>query len=80
MINVGGENVFAWEVEQVMCRMQDVKECAAFSMPHEVLGEVVEAAIVRSGDQVTEARVASGGNADDDGRHTLAQARHRAKH
>ena len=57
MINVGGENVFAWEVEQVICRMQDVKECAAFSMPHEVLGEVVEVAIVRSGEHVTAAKV-----------------------
>ena len=50
MINVGGENVFAWEVEQVIDRMEGVKECAAFAMPDDVLGEVVEVAIVRTGD------------------------------
>ena len=57
MINVGGENVFAWEVEQVIDRMESVKECAAFAMPHDVLGEVVEVAIVRTGAQPTAARV-----------------------
>ena len=57
MINVGGENVFAWEVEQVIDRMEGVKECAAFAMPDDVLGEVVEVAIVRAGAQPTVARV-----------------------
>ena len=57
MINVGGENVFAWEVEQVIDRMEGVKECAAFAMPNDVLGEVVEVAIVRTGAQPTAARV-----------------------
>ena len=45
------------EVEQVINRMEGVKECAAFSMPHNVLGEVVEIAIVRTGPQPTAARV-----------------------
>ena len=57
MINVGGENVFAWEVEQIICHMEGVKECAAFAMPHDVLGEVVEVAIIRTGEQVTTAKV-----------------------
>jgi malonyl-CoA/methylmalonyl-CoA synthetase len=57
MINVGGENVFAWEIEQVIDRMDGVKECAAFAMPDDVLGEVVEVAIVRTGAQPTAARV-----------------------
>ena len=57
MINVGGENVFAWEVEQVIDRIESVKECAAFAMPDDVLGEVVEVAIVRTGAQPTAARV-----------------------
>ena len=47
MINVGGENVFAWEIEQVVDHIEGVKECAAFAMPDDVLGEVVEVAIVR---------------------------------
>ncbi len=57
MINVGGENVFAWEVEQVIDRIEGVKQCAAFAMPNDVLGEVVEVAIVRTGAQPTAARV-----------------------
>ena len=57
MINVGGENVFAWEIEQVIDHMEGVKECAAFAMPDDVLGEVVEVAIVRAGAQPTVARV-----------------------
>ena len=57
MINVGGENVFAWEVEQVIEHIEGVKECAAFAMTDNVLGEVVEVAIVRTGAQPTEAKV-----------------------
>ena len=57
MINVGGEKVFGWEVEQVIGRMQGVKECAAFAMPDYVLGEVVEVAIVRTGAEPTADRV-----------------------
>jgi O-succinylbenzoic acid--CoA ligase len=57
MINVGGENVFAWEIEQTIDRMEGVKECAAFAMPDRMLGEVVEVAIVRTGTQPTVERV-----------------------
>jgi 4-hydroxymandelate oxidase len=57
MINVGGENVFAAEVELIVSRMGGVKQCAAFSMPHVDLGEVVEIAIVRTEDDVTAQRV-----------------------
>jgi non-ribosomal peptide synthetase-like protein len=60
MINVGGEKVFAWEVEQVIARMEGVKECAAFATADYVLGEVVEAAIVRTGAEPTAARVKEG--------------------
>ena len=57
MINVGGENVFAAEVELIASRMVGVKQCAAFSVPHENLGEVVEIAVVRTEDSVTAQRV-----------------------
>ena len=53
MINVGGENVFASEVELVVSGIQDVKQCAALSMPHPDLGEVVELAVVCSTPSVT---------------------------
>jgi fatty-acyl-CoA synthase len=52
MINVGGENVFAWEVERVIQGLTGVKECAAFSVPHELLGEVVEVVVVRSSEEL----------------------------
>lgn len=57
MINVGGENVFAAEVELIASRMGGVKQCAAFSMPHADLGEVVEIAIVRADEDITAQRV-----------------------
>ena len=57
MINVGGENVFGWEVEHVIKDMPGVKECAAFSMLDPILGEVVEVAIVRVGPEPTAPRV-----------------------
>ncbi|MGA8261342.1 MAG: alpha-hydroxy-acid oxidizing protein [Arenicellales bacterium] len=57
MINVGGENVFAWEVEEIINGMAGVKECAAFAMPDSVLGEVVEVAVVRTGAQPTAPKV-----------------------
>ena len=59
MINVGGENVFAAEVEQIVYRMDGIKQAAAFSMPHPDLGEVVEIAIVRSEAGVSPERVLS---------------------
>lgn len=57
MINVGGENVFATEVELVVSGIQDVKQCAALSMPHADLGEVVELAVICSTPSVTSERV-----------------------
>jgi uncharacterized oxidoreductase len=53
MINVGGENVFAWEVEHVVNSLPGVKECAAVAMAHELLGEVVELAVVRSSEELS---------------------------
>jgi len=57
MINVGGENVFGWEVEHVIKDMHGVKECAAFSTPDPLLGEVVEVAVVRTGAEPAAAQV-----------------------
>ena len=53
MINVGGENVFGWEVERIVNGLPGVAECAAFAMPHDLLGEVVELAVVGAVEELT---------------------------
>jgi glycolate oxidase len=56
MINVGGENVFAWEVESAIRLMANVTDCAAFPLPHGMLGEIVGAAVIANG-EITEDEV-----------------------
>ena len=46
LIVVGGENVRASEVESVMMQHDGIAECAVFSQPDVLLGEVVHAAFV----------------------------------
>ena len=55
MINVGGENVFAWEVESSLRMIPSVRDCAAFPLPHDILGEVVGAAVITDGELTEEA-------------------------
>ena len=53
MINVGGENVFAWEAERAIRLMSSVKDCAAVPLLHEMLGEIVAVAVVRGDGAIT---------------------------
>lgn len=46
MIKTGGENVAALEVENCLASHTDVREAAAFGLPHEYWGEELVAAIV----------------------------------
>lgn len=46
MMLVGGENVFSAEVENVLCSSNLISQAAAFSLPHQLLGETVAVAIV----------------------------------
>jgi acyl-CoA synthetase (AMP-forming)/AMP-acid ligase II len=48
MVLVGGENVYPSEVERVLAAQPGVVEVAVFGVPHEVWGEAVMAAVVRS--------------------------------
>lgn len=52
MIIVGGENVFAMEVEQVITRLPGIFRCAVFGGPDEALGEVVHCAVMLAEDGV----------------------------
>lgn len=52
LINRGGENISAAEIESCACEMPGVIEAAAFAMADEVLGEVV-VLVVRGEDQTT---------------------------
>ena len=65
MINVGGENVYPKEVEDILMQHEAVRDVAVVSVPHEVKGEVPVAFIVlhagdgrgADGDAVTEEEI-----------------------
>ena len=46
IINRGGEKIAPREVDEVLLRHPDVREAAAFAMPHATLGETIAAAVV----------------------------------
>lgn len=47
VVIVGGFNVYPAEVEQVLARLDGIVEAAAVGVPHERLGEVTKAYVVR---------------------------------
>jgi acyl-CoA synthetase (AMP-forming)/AMP-acid ligase II len=46
IINRGGEKIAPCEIDEVLLRHPDVREAAAFAMPHATLGETIAVAIV----------------------------------
>lgn len=50
MIISGAENVYPREVEEVLCTMPGVSECAVIGVPDPIWGETIKAFIVRSQD------------------------------
>lgn len=46
MINSGGNRVSPLEVEEVVCQLDGVSECAAVGMPDELLGEAIKLLVV----------------------------------
>lgn len=55
MVISGGENIYCAEVERVLGEMPGVRECAAFGIPDDRLGELLVAVVVADG--VTEAGI-----------------------
>lgn len=55
MVISGGENIYCAEVERVMGEIAGLRECAAFGVPDERLGERLVAVVVADG--VTEAEI-----------------------
>ena len=49
MVISGGENIYCAEVERVLGEMPGVRECAAFGIPDERLGELLVAVVVADG-------------------------------
>lgn len=57
MIVVAGFKVFPNEIEEIICQMPGVSECAVVGSPHRKLGEIVKAFIVKSDPNLSEAQV-----------------------
>jgi acyl-CoA synthetase (AMP-forming)/AMP-acid ligase II len=55
MVISGGENIYCAEVERALGEIAQVRECAAFGVPDERLGERLVAVVVADG--VTEAEI-----------------------
>jgi len=58
IINRGGEKIAPREIDEVLLRHPDVREAAAFALPHATLGETIGAAVVpREGRRLKEVDV-----------------------
>jgi len=58
IINRGGEKIAPREIDELLLRHPDVREAAAFAMPHATLGETIGVAVVpRDGSSLNEADV-----------------------
>jgi acyl-CoA synthetase (AMP-forming)/AMP-acid ligase II len=52
MIKTGGENVFPREVEETIQTIEGIASAVVIGIPHDRLGEVVTAAIVRDDESI----------------------------
>ncbi len=59
MIVVAGFKVFPNEIEEIICQIPGVSECAVIGAPHRKLGEIVKAFIVKTDPHLSEAQVIS---------------------
>lgn len=54
MIKSGANRISPLEIEDVVCRMPGVMECAAVGVPDEILGEAIKLCVVKNGVPFTE--------------------------
>ena len=54
MIKSGANRISPLEIEDVVCRMPGIVECAAVGIPDEILGEAIKLCVVRNGVPFTE--------------------------
>ncbi len=54
MIKAGANRISPYEIEDVVCRMRGVVECAAVGVPDEILGEAIKICVVKDGNPFTE--------------------------
>jgi long-chain acyl-CoA synthetase len=59
MIVVAGFKVFPNEIEEIICQIPGVSECAVVGSPHRKLGEIVKAFIVKSDPNLSAAQVSA---------------------
>lgn len=57
MIKSGANRVSPLEIEDVVCQMAEVVECAAVGVPDEILGETIRLYVVLNGVKVTEREI-----------------------
>ncbi|MFA6216050.1 MAG: AMP-binding protein [Candidatus Omnitrophota bacterium] len=54
MIKSGANRISPLEIEEVVCRMPGILECAAVGMPDEILGEAIKLCVVKNGVDMNE--------------------------
>jgi acyl-CoA synthetase (AMP-forming)/AMP-acid ligase II len=54
MIKSGANRISPLEIEEAVCRMQGILECAAVGVPDEILGEAIKLCVVKNGVDMNE--------------------------
>ena len=57
MIKSGANRISPLEIEDIVCQMAEVVECAAVGVPDEILGEAIRLYVVLNGVKVTEREI-----------------------
>ncbi|MCX5701481.1 MAG: AMP-binding protein [Candidatus Omnitrophica bacterium] len=54
MIKSGANRISPFEIEEVICQMPGITECAAVGIPDEILGEAIKLFVVKNGVNITD--------------------------